>query len=446
MKWDLELSGTFVSFAGNETQVVWNVPASAFPGGQRTAVTLVRLNEPGTLYYPRWNQLDVAIKKSFRLCRLPVHGAGGRVQRAQRIERHHRNADLRPAVGAPEHDSSGTVAPPGDSDQVVVVYAVLVAALLAFPASSAAQSRRPAGEEWNQVRPLFALVERVAAGEPAPADVDLSWQCHFVDADAGVVLVPFTLDIRRGAFSVVSPRDVRPGRPEGRTRSRPWSQRRARSVPLRGRGDRRGTDQRAASAGHSRPRRATYDVYVALTERPSGGAAKPRRTVVKQEVTIPDLKSGLTTSSIIVAEQVEADSNGNVPRTSSSSTTRTGCGARASRRRHVERSNRAERLSVLFLVYQAQAVRRRQAGCRSVVHRAPHHNERRRELASQHPPGDLQRCDLASDLQPERRRPDSGGPADCPRRHCRTAPTGSRSRSRTDCARTARAPNGAVLR
>jgi hypothetical protein len=66
MKWDLEFSGTFVSFAGNETQVVWNVPASAFPGGQRTAVTLVRLNEPGTLYYPRWNQLDVAIKKSFR--------------------------------------------------------------------------------------------------------------------------------------------------------------------------------------------------------------------------------------------------------------------------------------------------------------------------------------------------------------------------------------------
>lgn len=66
MKWDLELSGTFVSFAGNETQVVWNVPASAYPGGQRTASTNVRLNEPGTLYYPRWNQLDVAIKRNFR--------------------------------------------------------------------------------------------------------------------------------------------------------------------------------------------------------------------------------------------------------------------------------------------------------------------------------------------------------------------------------------------
>jgi hypothetical protein len=66
LKWDLELSGTLASFAGNETQVVWNVPASSFPNGQRTAVTLVRLNEPGTLYYPRWTQVDLAVKRNFR--------------------------------------------------------------------------------------------------------------------------------------------------------------------------------------------------------------------------------------------------------------------------------------------------------------------------------------------------------------------------------------------
>lgn len=67
LKWGLEFSGTFVSFAGNESQVTWNVPASAFPNGQRTAVTVVRLDQPGTLYYPRWNQLDVAIKRPFRI-------------------------------------------------------------------------------------------------------------------------------------------------------------------------------------------------------------------------------------------------------------------------------------------------------------------------------------------------------------------------------------------
>ena len=64
------------------------------------------------------------------------------------------------------------------------------------------------------------------------------------------------------------------------------------------------------SAVPSQPHRAAYDVYVALTERPSGGAAKPKMAVVKQEVTVPDLKSGLTTSSIIVAEQIEADTDG----------------------------------------------------------------------------------------------------------------------------------------
>jgi hypothetical protein len=67
LKWDMEFSGTYVSFAGNETQVIWTVPASAYPNGQRTAATNVRLSAPGTLYLPRWNQVDVAFKKSFRV-------------------------------------------------------------------------------------------------------------------------------------------------------------------------------------------------------------------------------------------------------------------------------------------------------------------------------------------------------------------------------------------
>jgi hypothetical protein len=229
----------------------------------------------------------------------------------------------------------------------------LAAALLAFPASSAAQSRRPAGEEWNQVRPLFALVERVAAGEAAPADVDLSWQCHFVDADAGVVLVPFTLDIRRGAFSAfplaMYVRVVLKGAPA----PAPGPHDALAQYPFEDAAIVEGPINARISRAFTAPP-GTYDVYVALTERPSGGAAKPRRTVVKQEVTIPDLKSGLTTSSIIVAEQVEADSNAD----------------RATYEQQLDDPYRlwgtritpatrrtfksTERLSVLFLVYQAQ--------------------------------------------------------------------------------------------
>ncbi len=60
------LSGTVTSFAGNESQVVWNVPASVFPGGKRTQTTNVRLTAPGTRYLPRWNQVDFSVKKNFR--------------------------------------------------------------------------------------------------------------------------------------------------------------------------------------------------------------------------------------------------------------------------------------------------------------------------------------------------------------------------------------------
>jgi hypothetical protein len=62
----LEFSGTYVSFAGNETQTVWDVPASVFPNGRRTEAVQVRLTPPGTKYLDRWNQVDVALKKNFR--------------------------------------------------------------------------------------------------------------------------------------------------------------------------------------------------------------------------------------------------------------------------------------------------------------------------------------------------------------------------------------------
>ena len=66
LPYGFEFSGTLVSFAGNETQVLWNIPISAFPNGQRTATTIVRLSAPGTRYLERWNQTDIALKKSVR--------------------------------------------------------------------------------------------------------------------------------------------------------------------------------------------------------------------------------------------------------------------------------------------------------------------------------------------------------------------------------------------
>ncbi|MGE0705073.1 MAG: carboxypeptidase regulatory-like domain-containing protein, partial [Vicinamibacterales bacterium] len=65
LPYGFEFSGTIVSFAGNEFQTVWNVPASQFPGGQRTTTTNVRLTAPGSEYLDRWNQVDIAFKKTF---------------------------------------------------------------------------------------------------------------------------------------------------------------------------------------------------------------------------------------------------------------------------------------------------------------------------------------------------------------------------------------------
>ena len=69
LPYGFEFSGTIVSFAGNETQVIWEVPPSEFPNRQRTVPVRVRLTAPGTKYLPRWNQVDVAFKKNFRLGR-----------------------------------------------------------------------------------------------------------------------------------------------------------------------------------------------------------------------------------------------------------------------------------------------------------------------------------------------------------------------------------------
>jgi hypothetical protein len=98
-----------------------------------------------------------------------------------------------------------------------------------------------------------------------------------------------------------------------------------------------------------------YDVYVAVTEPTKADGTKGKASVIKQEVTIPDLKSSLTTSSIIVAENVEVDANA----------------AHASYEEQLDDPyrlwgnritpatrrtfRRTETLSLLFLVYQARA-------------------------------------------------------------------------------------------
>lgn len=98
-KWGVEVSGVFISFAGKGNSytaqdpslgVYWTVPASAFPNGQRTRAVVsapillaagtqtqapgFNLIAPNTKFEPRWSQLDLSAKRTFRFQRKEIQG------------------------------------------------------------------------------------------------------------------------------------------------------------------------------------------------------------------------------------------------------------------------------------------------------------------------------------------------------------------------------------
>ena len=180
-------------------------------------------------------------------------------------------------------------------------------AALAADAATALEPKTLTVEDWNQVRPLYALVEQVAAKQLAPSDVALPWQYHFLNAEAGNVFVPFTIGIQAAAFTsyplAMYLRVVNRGAPAPAPGPRdalaqyPFEDATIFDRPEDGRISR----AFAAPPGN-------YDVYVALTERTTPEQPTPRTLVIKHELTVPDLKSNLAVSSIFVLDKSEIDS------------------------------------------------------------------------------------------------------------------------------------------
>jgi hypothetical protein len=54
------------AYPGTARMVTWTPAASVFPGGARTNSETIILTKPGSLYQPRYNQLDITVKKNFR--------------------------------------------------------------------------------------------------------------------------------------------------------------------------------------------------------------------------------------------------------------------------------------------------------------------------------------------------------------------------------------------
>ena len=60
-----DVAAVLQSYSGLARIISWTPAASLFPGGRTNSETII-LNQPGSLYYPRYNQLDVNFKKNFR--------------------------------------------------------------------------------------------------------------------------------------------------------------------------------------------------------------------------------------------------------------------------------------------------------------------------------------------------------------------------------------------
>jgi len=69
----IEVGAVLQSYPGATRVITWQPAASLFPGGRTNTETVV-LSAPGTLYYPRYNQLDVNVKKNFRAGRKTFSG------------------------------------------------------------------------------------------------------------------------------------------------------------------------------------------------------------------------------------------------------------------------------------------------------------------------------------------------------------------------------------
>jgi hypothetical protein len=65
LRYGIDVGAVLQSFGGLERVITWTPAASLYPGGRTQSQTIV-LNEPGSLYGERWNQLDVNFKKNIR--------------------------------------------------------------------------------------------------------------------------------------------------------------------------------------------------------------------------------------------------------------------------------------------------------------------------------------------------------------------------------------------
>jgi hypothetical protein len=73
LRYGIDVGAVLQSYPGLERVVTWQPAANLYPSGQRTQAQTIVLNEPGSLFSERWNQLDINIKKNIHYGHNKVH-------------------------------------------------------------------------------------------------------------------------------------------------------------------------------------------------------------------------------------------------------------------------------------------------------------------------------------------------------------------------------------
>ena len=171
------------------------------------------------------------------------------------------------------------------------------------------QQRKLSNDERREYMALSELIDAVMSGkQPAPADVKLKFQNHFLKSSKNVY-IPYMLEVSGGTFSsypvTMYVRAVRKGDPPPTTKGAEASFPFADVYFL--------TEKNLTTTGDvSELGRALelpageYILYVAMRERqPKDRKQQPKSVVLTQPITVPEMNAALTTSTVILAKSLD---------------------------------------------------------------------------------------------------------------------------------------------
>ena len=175
------------------------------------------------------------------------------------------------------------------------------------------QQRKLSNEERREYAALSETVDAVMSGkQPAPADVKLTFKHHFLKSNKNVY-IPYVLEVTGGAFTSYPvtmyvravPKAAAGAAPAAVTKGAEMSWPFADVYFLTEKSMTTAGD--VASLGRALELPAgEYTLYIALRERqPKDKKQQPKTTVLAQPLTVPDLNTGLATSSIILAKSLD---------------------------------------------------------------------------------------------------------------------------------------------